>query len=413
VRIVVLDCFTRMGMSVINGLDRSYELVGGAAGERGTLLRGVDRFLRSPRLSDVFGYPPANVNTPAFQAAILDACERYRPDAVFPASTASAHALARLRQEIGAEIGTTFVIDEYDRLIQLADKWRLYELCVKLGIPAPLTVLPAEGVDLVGLLGLPVVVKPRIAEGSKGMRIARTAEELDALITAPRRVGAVPDSGHPYIVQEFVHAEIHNVGACTLEGRALSMMTQQRVLTRYEFGGTGFVHTTTFEPEIMEYGEALLSDLAWSGPVLLEFLRDDEGRYRLIDGNPRVWTSTELTIAAGMNVCQQAVDMFVLGREPAAVSGYPVGLTLRWLSVGSIACCFRRPRRPAAVWSRLRVLLAPRRPGTTFTNLRLGNIRHLAGLTLRHLLAQRSSARSAGREDVRAEASFAAREDAR
>ena len=393
-RILVLDCFTRMGMSVINALDRSYELIGGTAGERGQLLRGVDRLLRSPRLSDLFDYPHANIDARAFQAAILEACDRYRPAAVFPASTASAYGLARLRRDFGSDPGTTFVIDEYERLVQFADKWRLYELSVKLGIPTPLTVLPSEGLDIVGALGLPVVVKPRLGEGARGMHIARTEEELDALLVAPQRVGALPDQGHPYIAQQFVGGKIHNVGACMLRGQALSMMTQQRVLTRHEFGGTGFVHQTTREPEIMEYGTRLLADVEWSGLVLLEFLRDEEGGFHLIDGNPRVWASTELTVAAGMNVCQQAVDILVLGKEPPAVTEYKVGLTLRWLSAGSIACCLRRPRRPRAVWSRLRLLLAPRRPATTFTNLRIGNFRYLAALTLHHVLAQRSSQRS-------------------
>jgi hypothetical protein len=174
-------------------------------------------------------------------------------------------------------------------------------------------------------------------------------------------------------------------------------MTQRRVLTRFEFGGTGFVHTTTRELELIEYGRALLEELRWSGPVLLEFLKDREGGFHLIDGNPRVWTSTALTVAAGMNVCQQAVDALVLGREPAPVSEYRVGLTLRWLSAGSVASCFRRPRKPGAIWWRLRALLAPRRPSTTFTNLRFGSFRHLVGITVHH-----ASARAAARRARRA-----------
>lgn len=390
-RIVVLDCFTRTGMGVINGVDDSYELIGGSAGSRRALLRGADRVFRSPRLSGVFDYPHANVDPAGFRTAMLEARDRYEPDAIYPASTASAYGLARLRRDSGRDLGTTLVVDDYEHFIQIADKWRLYELCGKLGIPAPRTLLPAPGLDVVGALGLPVVVKPRLGEGSRGLRIVATARELDALLEAPPRVGAVPDQGHSYVVQEFVRGQVHNVGACMLRGEPVSMMTQQRVLTRYEFGGSGFVHRTTFEPEIMEYARAVLAEVSWSGPVLLEFLRDEDGRFYLIDGNPRVWSSTELTVAAGMNVCQQAVDIFVRGSEPPAVTEYKVGLTLRWLSAGSIAVCVRRPRAPRAVWSRLRLLLAPRRPATTFTNLRIGNLRHLAALTLRHVVGPRSS----------------------
>ncbi len=389
-RIVVLDCFTRMGMSVINSVDRSYELIGASPGHRGTLLRGAERFLRSPRLSDVFDYPHANVDPAGFRHAILAACERYEPDAIFPASTASAYGLARLRRDAGREVPTTLVVDDYAQLVRLADKWQLYELSRKLGVPAPRTVLPTAGLDIAGALGLPVVLKPRLGEGARGLRIAATVEELDTLLAASPRVGGVPEQGHPYVAQEFLRGQIHNVGACMLHGQPVSMMTQQRVLTRHEFGGSGLVHRTTFEPEITEYARALLAEVSWTGPVLLEFLRDEDGHFHLIDGNPRVWASTELTVAAGMNVCQQAVDIFVLGNEPPAVTEYKVGLTLRWISAGSIAVCLRRPRTPRAVWSRLRLLLAPARPATTFTNLRIGNLRHLIGLTLHHAVGRRS-----------------------
>lgn len=391
-RIAVMDCFSRMGAGVIAALDSSYELIGASAGSRGMLLRGADRVLRSPRLSHVFDYPHPNVDPAGFQAAILDASERYELDAIFPASTASAYALARLRRDAGRELGTTFVVDDFERLVRIADKWRLYELAQNLHIPTPRTMLPAPAAeDVVGALGLPVVVKPRLSEGSRGMRIARTAEELDALLTAPRRVGAAPEGGHRYLVQEHVRGAIHNVGACMLHGRPVSMMTQRRILTRHEFGGTGLVHRTTHEPEIMEYATRLLAEVSWSGPVLLEFLRDEDGRYYLIDGNTRVWASTELTVAAGMNVCQQAVDIFALGAEPAAVTDYTVGLTLRWISAGSIAACFRRPRGPRSVLPRLRTLLAPARPATTITNLRVGSFRHLIGYTLHNAVAYRKS----------------------
>jgi biotin carboxylase len=393
-RIAVLDCFTRMGMSVVEALDPSYELVGGAAGSRGAALRMADSVLRSPRLTDVFDYPPANVDPDGFAAAVLGASERYCLDAVFPASTASAHGLSLLRHERSDDMRTTFVVDDYERLVQLADKWRLYELCTRLGVPAPRTVLPVEGAQLNGSLGYPVVVKPRMGEGSRGMRVVRGAEELNVLLGSLRRVGARSYSGHPYIVQRFVPGEIHNVAGCSVEGRPLSLMTQRRVLTRLEVGGSGFVHTTTWEPELLEYGRAVIEELGWTGPLLLEFLKDSEGAFHLIDGNPRVWSSTTLTVAAGMNVCQQAVDVFVLGRTPEAITDYRVGLTIRWVTPGAIVSCFRRPRRPRAVWGRLGTLLAPRRPSSTLTDLRFGSFRHFAGIVLRHALVRAGARRS-------------------
>ena len=382
-RIVVLDCYSRMGLAVVNALDRSYELIGGSASRNGRHSSAVDRRLRSPRLAEIFRYPPANTNEAGFRNALLEACRTYDVDAIFPASTASAHALARMKHDLGAAMPARVVIDDIERVRQLADKWRLYELCTRVGVPTPRTFLPGEaGFEDVADLGLPCVVKPRLSEASRGVRFAETSEEVSSILASPACVGAVPEEGHRYVVQELISGSIANVGGCFVRGRPVALMTQRRILTRYEFGGPGIVHRTTYEPEIMGYAKQLLADIEWTGPVLLEFLCTDDGRYFLIDANPRVWSSTDMTVAAGMNVCQQAVDIFVLERDPDPVTEYQVGLTMRWLSPPAAALCFRQPRTFNAVGSRLSALLAPARPGRTITNLRRGNFRHLAGMAV-------------------------------
>ncbi len=270
-------------------------------------------------------------------------------------------------------------VDDYERLRHVADKWLLYELCARLDIPTPRTVLAGEGgIDSEGI-GFPCLVKPRLGKGTRGVRIVQTAEDLARVLSDPPLFGASPDEDHPYIVQELIEGSIANVGSFAVRGRPVSLMTQRRTFTRFEFGGTAIVNRTTHERVIMEYAERLLGELAWSGPALFEFISAPDGRYYLIDGNPRVWASTDLTVASGLNVCQQAVDIFVRDVEPETIPEYTVGLTMRWLSPPAIGRCFRRPRRPSAVWRRLSTLLSPRRPSTTITNLRRGNFRHLLG----------------------------------
>jgi hypothetical protein len=380
VRIIVLDCFTRMGLAVINALDPAYELIGGdtvpPSGER----TRRDRFLRSRKLRDTFRYPGAGRQPEAFAAAILDACRRYRADAVFPTSSATVIALSRLQEELRDDVPATFVCERWEKVLRLADKWGLYEVAVELGIPTPRTVLPSDGhIDAALALGLPLVAKPRLAEAAQGIKFLQSPDEVERLVQSPPQAGA-RTSGHPYVLQELISGEIHNVGGCAQEGTYVSLLTNKHLFERFEHGGPGIVHVTTLVPEVMEPASALAAHFGWNGPLHFNFMLDADGRYLLTDCNPRVWGSTELAVAAGVNVCQQAVDVMVLGRRLEPQSGYRVGLVSRWLTPGSVLQCFRRPRTPRAVARRMWSLVDPRRP--TVTNLRLGNLRHLATMVL-------------------------------
>ena len=140
------------------------------------------------------------------------------------------------------------------------------------------------------------------------------------------------------------------------------------------------MHVTTKVPEIMEGARLLAAAFEWNGPLHFNFFLDRDGRYLLADCNPRVWGSTELAVAAGVNVCQQAVDVMVLGRRLEPRSDYRVGLASKWITPGTVQQCLRKPRTPRAIFSRVASLVDPRQPSVS--NLRLGNFRHLATIVL-------------------------------
>jgi predicted ATP-grasp superfamily ATP-dependent carboligase len=265
-----------------------------------------------------------------------------------------------------AESRAAFVVEDWGKVSVLADKWTSYRLAQELGIPAPRTALP-ETPEL-DELRFPVVAKPRIAESSHGVEFLATQRELDGFLAGLPQIGHVPSEGSAYVVQEMVEGRIHGASACAHRGVAVSLHTTARLLTRYEFGGVGLVHELTVEPDLMEYARRVLAHLEWSGPANLEFIRDEQGRPFLIEVNPRVWGSTELTVAAGLNVPQQALEIAALGRCPEPVEDYLAGYRARWLTAGSVLACFRAPRGAAAVAERCEMLLGPRgdaRPSRT------------------------------------------------
>ena len=387
-RVLVLDIFSRIGLAVTNPLAGEHVIVGGALGDRA---RRAERLLCSPKVSEVHRHPSPIRDPAGFDEAILRICERARVEAVFPASTASAFALSRLRARLG-ESPVVFVVEELERLELLADKWKLYELCVELGIDAPPTVLPmGEGVAAARAMELPVIAKPRAAEASRGVLFVRTADELEDLLAHPRAVGTQLAPGEfPLILQEVLAGELHDAKGCAVEGRTVAMLTGRRLLTRHEFGGNGLVHEATHEPALAALGSSLMARLGWNGPLDLECLLTADGRYVVLDANTRVWGSVHLSVLLGQNIPAMALDVFARGETSPVTGTYPGGAVLRWRTLGSVSRCFREPRSPRAVARRLNLLVGPRRHA--YSDVCWGNYRHLGGLMLENATRRRRAA---------------------
>jgi hypothetical protein len=373
-RIIVLDCYERMGLAVANALGSSYELIGGMPSRQGIWLPPFERVLKSHRFETMFRYPDPRHDRSRFFEAVALACRRYRADAVFPATTASSTALAAALAEPGRSLGAVVVGEPWERLRLFADKWRTYLLCQRFGIPTPRTVLPAgDGLDELDELSLPVVWKPRLLEASQGVRVVTTKAELWDLVGNPPPVPDVEPGEFPYLVQEYVSGKLHDAATCAQAGRPVSMSTQRRIVTRFRHGGPSIVSETTHEPDLMEHARRLLGALKWNGPALFEFLRRPTGDPLLLEVNARVWGGTQLTVAAGQNVCEQAIDIFVRDRPVEPLTEYELGLRCKWLTPGTLI--------RALTSSEDRREIVGRGPGGVVTNLQWRDLPHLTGMT--------------------------------
>jgi predicted ATP-grasp superfamily ATP-dependent carboligase len=382
-RVIVLHCFSRIGLAVLNGLAGEYDLVGGMLDRPGLWGFRYERYLRSRRLTDVFRYPAPEKDFAGFEQALLDACRRYDADAVFPTSTGLAIALSKLKATLPPDVRTKFVIEDWEKLSWFADKWRTYELATELGIPTPRTILPVDG-NLEGIeeLGLPIVAKPRLGEAAHGIQVFHDLDSVAQFVESPPLIGVGAGEGddYPYILQEYVPGEIHDGGTCASSGRPVTLYSQHRTVTIFEFGGPSLVVQLTDEPEIREHAARLLARLGWNGVIVFEFIKRPDGTYAFLEGNPRVGAAVQCVIEGGMNVCRQAVEIIAFGNEPAATLDYPVGMACKWYCPTAVKMCFRAPRTLESVRTRARGMFGRYKPGPTVTNLRLDSVRHLAGI---------------------------------
>ncbi len=214
------------------------------------------------------------------------------------------------------------------------DKWLLHELAAELGIDQPWAFHPRDRKDLSALeRSFPVILKPTLKERTNHFTFARAwlAGNRDVLLSrydeACRMVS--PDS---IMVQEYIPGLGNDFafGALAVEGRpAASVVVRRPRQHPLGFGRASTYVETADLPEVEAAGRRLVDALRITGLVHVGFKRDPrDGRYKLLDVNPRVWSSHTLGRQGG-------VDFAYLQWRLAHGQPLPVDLRtppgLRWI----------------------------------------------------------------------------------
>ena len=364
-------------MAIVNALDPALEVVGGAVSRDRFFITCPDRRFRHRRLREVVRHSDPAKDLAAFARDIIDICRRRGISAVLPSGTTVTNALSRCKTEVERESGAVAVVEDYGKLERLTDKWHSYCAAVSAGVGTPHTVLLDDTPDLsdrLASLRFPAVIKPRMSYASIGVSFADSREHLDRWLAIPES----RDGSH--IVQERIDGDLHDANACGQDGRALCVLSQQRLLSLYDFGGGGIINLTTDEPVAREYARIMLAATRWNGPIQFEFMRDREGRFYLIECNPKFWGTTYLTVAAGMNVVQLALDAFLQRPGLAPIERYEIGLLYRWLFPECTFNWIQKPRTPSRIWHRLRDTFRGRGERRSIQNLNMTDLPHLIGI---------------------------------
>lgn len=185
-------------------------------------------------------------------------------------------------------------------------KKNTYQLAEKNGIPIPKTYYPSNLKELLELNNqFPLVIKPSIRDNfySKVKIKAFRINNEEQLIKIYKRVSSIIDPSE-ILVQEFIPGGPDQLYSCCpffKEGKIITSITARRSRQHpMDFG-----HASTFVelvdiPEIPKIAEKFLTLIGYYGFGEVEFMHDvQNGQYKLIEVNPRVWGWHTIAIAAG------------------------------------------------------------------------------------------------------------------
>jgi protein-tyrosine-phosphatase/predicted ATP-grasp superfamily ATP-dependent carboligase len=228
----------------------------------------------------------------------LDRTERY--DLVIPSTEVSL--LAVKAQTLEPSLRARAAIPPEAALDIALDKRRTLEQAEKLGIPIP------HGRLIVSLDGLPprntwpTVIKPihtKVAAHddtlSLSVRICANPTEREEALA-----DVLPWS--PVIEQDYFRGRGFGVEVLFEHGEPRWLFAHERIHELPVTGGASSYRRAVGVPEVLRRATIdLLSSLDWHGVAMVEFKVADDGDYRLMEINPRLWGSLPLAIAAGVN----------------------------------------------------------------------------------------------------------------
>jgi len=378
--VLVLNCYSRNALSVINSLDFSYRIHGAHQGQA----KISDRFLKSPRLLMIHRYTKPSRDIEVFQKDIINLSLKYHINAIIPTGTAITNSISQIKEAIELHSRAKVLVEDYSKLQELTDKWRCYKLCDDLKIPYPKTQIVHGFSDMERcitseLIDFPCIIKPIIGTAAVGVHFFKNRNDLDRFRnqshTLFRQFGS-------FVMQDQIQGQLHDVTSCSQNGHILSMLTQQRLVCWKDFGGGGIINRTTYHPLLMEYVKKILYKTRWNGVALWDFIQKENGEFYLLECNPKFWGTTQLTIEAGLNMPQQLVDFWFLKREIKPLRTYEIGVVYKWLFPFCIAHLFHSPLRIKTLRKRFVRVFRKYESTRSRTNINPADFPHLLGMIL-------------------------------
>ena len=257
------------------------------------------------RLADesvCIGPPPASesyLNIPA----LLAACEITGADAVHPGYGFLSEN-ARFA-EILEEHEITFIGPTSEHIRMMGDKIMAKETAKKLGIPVVpgsdgAVTTDAQALDIAKQIGFPVLVKAAAGGGGRGMKVARTAEELPVALATARAEAKAAFGDDALYMERYLskprHIEIQVLGdgrgnAIHIGERDCSL--QRRHQKIWEEAPSPALNASQ-RKEIGATVAKAMSEMAYRGVGTIEFLYED-GQFFFIEMNTRLQVEHPVT----------------------------------------------------------------------------------------------------------------------
>lgn len=304
-KVLVLGCGTQ-GLAMVRSLRRAGHYVLLLYGDRhnyADMSRYVSKkiYCAFPQLST------------EYLDALVSIIKTEGVDTIIPMGDTAAEMMSRHKDTLLQYV--RYLMPDYDTFLRVYDKHNLMKLCEEKGYPHPQTVTDVDDISSIkeDSLQFPLLIKPNITCGARGMTLVGDYQELlDKYPAIKAEFGEchlqryVRQGGAQVEVQLFIN-ERHE-------------LVNSSVIYKYrwypEKGGSSCCAKSVMDEKIVSILYDLLKTVGWVGFADFDTIEDpDTGELLIMELNPRVPACVKAAIKAGIDWGQIIVDGY-LGNKP-------------------------------------------------------------------------------------------------
>ncbi|TVY07706.1 carboxylate--amine ligase [Paenibacillus cremeus] len=325
--LLVTDGMLRMALAAARSVGRHGIYVG--VGEK----TGFTSSAFSKYCKDRWVYPSPSAEPDCYYEQLVKRIEEKNYRVLFPMDDITMGIAIERREDLGRFIHLPIPPTESYRIAR--DKGLSASLALEAGVDAPKTEFPQSLEDVPTLakkLKYPLVIKPRMSSGSRGIRIVQDESELIAVYSEIHQTYALP------VLQEYIPlGKRYGVGLLyDSVGKLRAAYAQEEVRHfPYPIGPSSAVESI-WMPDLVERAVTVMSKLPWYGVAEIEFMTDPrDGIPKFMEINPRFWNSLQLAIQSGADF-PWLLYQTATGQKIDDVFEYKVGEKCRNLLPGEL-----------------------------------------------------------------------------
>ncbi len=226
---------------------------------------------------------------------ILDILKKEHIDLLIPTSDYGIEYFSEIREQILKY--THIVLTDKETIDVARNKNKTYRYCQKYGFPIPLTFFPSTLEDVKFIADQ--LSYPCLAKFAKG-----TADEGNVyfqkkewLISFYRNL--MGQTEWP-VIQEFVYGDVVCFFAVCKEGEILAQHTQL-VAYKHSKGAAAVAYIYT-NPHFSALIKQIIKQLNWTGAISIDFIKEKDEKFKLLEINPRFGASTTFAYKLGIDL---------------------------------------------------------------------------------------------------------------
>ena len=264
-----------------------------------------------------------------------------RYDLLLPVSAKSVQFVSQNKELIAKYSGV--VVAEIELIEKCLNKDETFSELRSIGISMPSTWVFQSFDELeksISDINLPVVVKSKNEFGKIDPKYIYTTTQLLRTVAS-----YYSDQGAFPLIQEYIEGDGYGFFALYKNGICQSYFMHKRVREYPATGGASTCALSVYDSILLHEGSKILDHMRWHGVAMVEFKKSrHNGKYYLIEINPKFWGSHDLALESGVNFPMEVYKLAIGNRTlPAAKTTYSIGLKYHWPIEGEIEHFADRP----------------------------------------------------------------------